>query len=102
MTAPRQYTGQPGAMLADSTDPWLQRPDGSVVALDEHLTGLEKGPCEECPGGFFAPTGNGPTMQGIERCDQCDIHEGDFTAALALAALIGPDITVWYEPETDN
>lgn len=103
MTA-RLYTGDlTGVMIADQTDPWLQRPDGSVVTLVPHLTPLEPGPvCGECRGGFFAPTDSGPTDQGIERCDECDLYLGDLDAALALAELIGPDITVWYEDDEEE
>lgn len=97
-----QYTGEPGAMLYPETDPWLQRPDGTVVELGQVLALMAPGPCGECRGGYFAPTGNGPTEEGIERCDGCDVHEGDFAAALALAATIGPDVTVWYLPEGDE
>lgn len=98
----RQRAGLAGVTLADCTDPWLQHPDGSVVALTEHLAALTPGECGECRGGFFAPTDNGPTEQGVERCDACDAYPGDLDAAVALAALIGPDITVWYEPDTDE
>lgn len=99
-----QYTGgDVSPMIANETDPWLQHPDGSVVTvIDLVLAHVDVGPCGECHGGFFAPTVNGPTEYGIERCDACDVHEGDFSAALALAALIGPDVTVWYEPEVEG
>ena len=96
-----QYTGG-DARWADQTDPWLQYPDGSVVTTIElHLAHMALGPCEECHGGFFAPTGNGPTEHGIERCDACDLYEGDMEAAVALAAVIGPEVTVWFEPEEE-
>lgn len=98
-----QYIGQRDVMLADQSDPWLQHPDGSVVELLPHLAPLTPGPCEDdCSGGFFAPTGNGPTDQGVERCDQCDLYDGDLSAAVALAALIGPDVTVWFVPEGEE
>lgn len=97
-----QYTGQPDAMLEDATDPWLQDEHGALIELEPVLATLPPGPtCGECRGGFFAPTINGPTEEGIERCDECDVHEGDFDAALALAALI-PGATVWYLPDTDD
>lgn len=103
----RRYTGEDRAMLASETDPWLQHPDGSIVDLEPHLAALTPGPCGECRGRYFAPTGNGPTEQGIERCDECSLIDddplsGDLDAALALAALIGPDVTVWYLPDTDE
>ena len=98
----QQYTGQAGVMLADQSDPWLQRPDGSIVTIAWHLVLVSTGECGDCRGGFFAPTENGPTDQGIERCDECNVYAGDLDAALALAALIGPDITVWFEPDTDD
>jgi hypothetical protein len=97
-----QYTGQPGVMLADATDPWLQHPDGRIVDLEPHLEVLAPGACGECRGGYFAPTGNGPADDGIERCDQCDAHAGDLDAAVALAVLIGQGVTVWYEPDEDE
>lgn len=101
----KQYTGQPGVMLADTTDPWLQRPDGAVVDLEPFTALLSPGPCgEDCSAGIFAPTGNGPTEQGIERCDQCATYEGDLDAALALAVIVAhvvPGVTVWYQPEED-
>lgn len=98
----KQYTGEPVVRMADQTDPWLQHPDGSVVDLEPHLAGLAPGPCGDCRGGYFAPTGNGPTEQGVERCDDCRLHEGDVAAAVALAALIGPDVTVWFETDTEE
>lgn len=96
-----QYTGRldDGVLIADQTDPWLQWPDGSLVVLEPYLAGLTLGPCGECRGGFFAPTGNGPTDEGIERHDDCDLHEGDLDAAVALAALIGPEVSVWFLPD---
>lgn len=98
-----RYQGEPSPMIADQTDPWLQHPDGTAVDLLPHLANLTPGPvCGECAGGFFAPTSNGPADQGIERCDACDVHDGDLSAAVALAALIGPDVQVWYEPETEE
>jgi hypothetical protein len=97
----RRYTGE-DIMLADGTDPWLQHPDGSVVDVEPHVAALAPGPCGECRGEFFAPTGNGPTEQGIERCDQCPTHAGDVDAAVQLAALIGPDVSVWYLPDTES
>ena len=99
-----QYTGQlDGVLIADQTDPWLQHPDGTEVDLLPHLADLTPGPCEEdCAGGFFAPTSNGPADQGIERCDACNVYEGDLEAAAALAALIGPEITVWFEVDDDD
>jgi hypothetical protein len=99
-----RYTGDlTGVMIADQTDPWLQHPDGSEVDLLPHLAALTPGPCgEDCSGGFFAPTSNGPADQGIERCDQCNIYAGDLDAAVALAALIGPDVSVWYLAEGDD
>jgi hypothetical protein len=101
--AAKQYTGTlPDAeTIADQSDPWLQYPWGSVVRVLEFIEALPAGSCEEdCHGGYFAPTSNGPTGDGIERCDTCNVFEGDLDAALALAATIGPDITVWYL--TDN
>jgi hypothetical protein len=94
-----RYTEQPLVQLADQTDPWLQYPDGSVVTLAWHMVRLEPGPCGDCRGGFFAPTDNGPTDQGVERCDDCLVHPGDLDAAVALAALIGPDVEVWFLPD---
>ncbi|WP_263729982.1 hypothetical protein [Cellulomonas sp. SG140] len=98
----RRYTGGEIDAIADGSDPWLERPDGSVVDLAEHLDRLSVGPCGECRGGFFAPTTNGPTDQGVERCDACDIYDGDLSAALALAALIGPDVEVRYAVDADD
>jgi hypothetical protein len=108
ITGARQYTtGDRPVMLANETDPWLQHPDGSVVDLEPHLAALEPGPCGECSGRLFAPTGNGPTEQGIERCDECsliddDPFSGDVDAAAELAALIGQGVTVWYLPEAGS
>ena len=99
----RQYAGEPGAMIAGDTDPWLQTPDGEVVDLGPHLAQLPPGPCEDrCPGAYFAPTGTGPTYQGVERCDACDVYAGDFDAAMSLASHIGPDVTVWFLPAADH
>lgn len=98
-----QYTGQaitPGPR--PESDPWLETPDGEVVSLAPHLATLERGACGDCRAGFFAPTDNGPTDQGVERCDECDTYDGDLEAALALAAVIGPDVTVWYEADHDD
>jgi len=102
MTA-RQYYGQPGVMLAPETDPWLQRDyDGSVVELDRLMKHVPRGPvCGECAGGWFAPTGNGPTEHGIERCDECDLYPSDLDAAVALAARL-PNVTVWYEHDDEE
>jgi hypothetical protein len=63
------------------------------------VSDLPPGSCGECRGGFFAPTNNGPTDQGVERCDICRKYPGDLHAALALAKMIGPHITVWYKKE---
>jgi hypothetical protein len=99
-TTARQYDPTDiDVMLASETDPWLQRPDGSEVDLEPHLAPLAVGDCGECRGGFFAPTDNGPTGQGIELCDACNKFPGDLDAAVALAALIGPDVSVWYLPQ---
>ena len=93
----REFKGETDVTIAEGSDPWLQR-DGSVVNLRPHLARLSPDPDCDCPGGVFAPTGNGPTDQGIERCDECQTHPGDLAAAEALAALIGPGVTVWYLP----
>lgn len=98
----RQYVAGADVTMTDGSDPWLQHPDGTVVALDEHLSRLPIGQCTECRGSLFAPTGNGPTEQGIERCDQCNAYEGDLTAALALAVAIGNGVTVWFQSDADE
>ena len=96
---PRRYlTDDEDVTLADGTDPWLQHPDGTVVDLMAHLARLPVGQCEECRGGLFAPTGNGPTDQGVERCDACSQYVGDLHAATVLAELIGQGVSVWYQP----
>lgn len=91
------YTPGDDVVMQDGTDPWLQHPDGTVVALEKHLQALPAGECGDCRGGFFAPTDNGPTEQGIERCDACSMFPGDLDAAWALAGVIGRQVTVWYE-----
>jgi len=98
----RQYTGQEDAVLAPETDPWLQRDDGSIVELERLMKHLPRGPvCGECAGGWFAPTSNGPTEQGIERCDECAVYPGDLDAALVLAGRLGPHVSVGFDPYTD-
>lgn len=86
------------AELEPGTDPWLERPDGTLVDLADHLARLPRGECGDCRAGFFAPTDNGPTLQGVERCDECAVYDGDLSAASALAGLIGPDVIVRFQP----
>lgn len=100
-----QYKRGDRVTLEDGTDPWLQRPDGTIFPLRQAVSLLPVGDCGECPGGLFAPTSNGPTDQGIERCDQCPTFEGDLEAAVALATFVttfmGLDVTVWFQPDTE-
>lgn len=92
------HTRAAGPMIAAETDPWLQHPDGTVVALAPLIEALRTGADCECEGtGLFAPASNGPTNEGIECCDTCQIHAGDLEAAAYLAAKAGPDVTIWFE-----
>jgi hypothetical protein len=92
------YDGTPiTAMIANQTNPWVEV-DGKPVIWSE--TGL---PRVECPCGengqvVLASVLDGmDSPEGIQRCDACDIYEGDLDAALALANLVGG--TVKYEIE---
>lgn len=95
----RQYVPGDAIQMESETDPWIQYPDGTLVPLWPVISGLPTGACGNCHGGFFAPTNNGPTYEGIERCDECCIYDGDLDAALALAGVVGKGATVWFEED---
>lgn len=95
-----RWDGSDDVEMEPETDPWLQYPDGEVVDLRPHLANLASPEGCDCSGGFFAPTDNGPTEQGIERCDECGTFDGDFEAAVALAETIGGGVTIWYATPT--
>ena len=96
---PAQFDGSGSPMIGGDTDPWLENLDRQVVDVAPLLeTFPQHGDCE-CDGtGLFAPTGNGPTSQGIQRCDLCERFAGDLDAALALAEHAGKDVSVWFCP----
>ncbi|WIB65365.1 hypothetical protein [Curtobacterium sp. MCBD17_040] len=95
----QQWDGSGNAVIARETDPWLRDANGQDINLARFSKHPVDGPCGErihaIPGVLAPWNGN-----GVERCDMCGLYEGDLEAATALAASIGPDVTVWYEPET--
>jgi hypothetical protein len=93
-----EWDGDPEAMIASETDPWVQLPDGSPVDWVHLKLPPEPGNgCEIC--GTSPKAGALEAMNsefGVQRCDTCDRFDGDLAAAQALADLIGG--TVWFYP----
>jgi len=80
------------AVIESETNPWLQDSDGNAVDLiklkQDHPQVVyirDTNPCDQCgdilPGVIEAMD----SPEGIQRCDQCDLYEGDLDAAQALA-----------------
>jgi len=91
-----------GTAVEYGGDPWLQWPTGEVIDPGPHVRAMGEGTCGDCHGGYFAPTGNGPTDYGIERCDACDRFDGDLAAAEALAAWLDGSAEVWVEVDDED
>lgn len=84
--------------IARETDPWVGV-DG--VPYDWMARPLPDAPDNDCEICRDSPVSGAlqamNTPAGIERCDECEVFEGDLDAAFALAALVGG--TVYYESE---
>jgi hypothetical protein len=87
-----RYAG-PGEtrLIADQTNPWVEVKGQPIDWLDASpLPPRWDGECEDCRGfplpGVWAPM---DTDEGIQRCDTCQVFEGDLAAAQALADLVG-------------
>lgn len=98
----KRYTGQANALLDYGTDPWLRDEHGQDIDLSDwmEMHGDELVECSGCGSweivdGAFAPV-NG--SYGIEACDEANIHDGDFAAALAVREKVNPHATIWYHP----
>lgn len=102
-----QYTGPEsvadGVLIADGTNPWLEL-DGEPV----DLTQPDLAPREQCPCEEWAPVIVPGVLEamdddyGVQRCDACDLYDGDLEAALALAKALGPEFTVHFEIAEDE
>ncbi len=92
------YTGHLPAdiCIADDTNPWIEIDGSTVVWPHPDLIPDAANEYEACAGaplpGVLAPM---DSEIGIQRCDTCQVFDGDLPAALALAALI--DGVVKYE-----
>lgn len=97
-----QWNGSNTAVIEGETDPWLRDADGNDIDLaayreQEMLAGrlvmATCGSAHDVIDGVIAPIN---TDYGIETCDECQVYDSDLVAAAAVAAHIGPDITVWF------
>lgn len=86
-----------GVMIESDTDPWLEV-DGKRI--DFRYAAIVPGTCEE--GGHLIDGVLGMHDCGIERCDACDLFDGDLSAALAYAEHLNVGATVWYFPAEDD
>lgn len=91
-----------GVMIADGTDPWVEV-DGVAVdwmthpLLKDSTPDLPRCNCPASTPGIL-PAMNTP--EGIQRCDECQMFDGDLDAALALAKKVGG--VVKFEIEEDE
>lgn len=100
-------------LIAFGTNVWLvsgEEPINLQALLHEtdSFPVASGNPCYQCwpeplPGVLTAMN----SEDGIERCDNCTLYEGDLEAARALADLIEltvpllAPVSVWYHPEQD-
>lgn len=100
MTA-AQFTGETDQLIASGTNPWLHNAMGQPIDLEKLRRPQKNHTCDSCEdspvvGAIIAMD----TPDGIQRCDACEVFDGDLTAALAVAKYIGPLTTVWFDTET--
>lgn len=108
MREARRYAGHADEIIEYATDPWLQ---WQGINDPIPLSGIALQPdfdndCGTCGGsplpGVVPQQMN--TQFGIERCDECERFDGDFSASQALAQFIErahptlPKVEVWYYP----
>ena len=106
MTTTEVFTGAPTASLIapGNPNPWIEI-DGQPVdwmrrapSLPQAVTWCGDGGCNAGPlAGVLVAC---DTPQGIQRCDQCNIYDGDREAALALAQMVGG--VVVFEVNTEQ
>lgn len=107
MPEARRYTGHADEIIEYATDVWLQWSgvDAPILLTDVYFQPAVPNECDTCGGSPICgviPLMNSP--HGIERCDECELFDGDFSAAEALAQLIEkmgsdlPKVEVWYYP----
>jgi hypothetical protein len=94
---PTRYTPGTTDLIRSGTDPWLQ------VEGEYEPVNLAWFDTSAFPKGVFAPVNDN---YGIERDDEADVFDGDFEAALALAAhlhtITGLTYEVWFDREDDD
>jgi hypothetical protein len=83
------YTGPTDQLIADGTNPWVEVDGIPVDWLDASPLPPVWTDCETCSGtpmpGVIAPM---DTAEGVQRCDICDLFDGDLSAANALARAV--------------
>ncbi|MFI5736195.1 hypothetical protein ACIA49_39135 [Kribbella sp. NPDC051587] len=85
--------------IAADTNPWIEINGATVTWPHPSLVPDAANDCEGCAGeplpGVVAPM---DSEIGIQRCDNCQLFEGDLPAALALAACVGGVVKFEQEP----
>ena len=90
------------ALLAEE-DPWVETAEGMVDWIND-IDGdvllpapTDPAECPEtCHAGILVACND---EYGVQRCDQCQVYDGDIEAAIALANIVGG--TAWVAVEAD-
>jgi hypothetical protein len=82
-------------MIADGTNPWVEV-DGVPVDWVEREPLHPVNDCGLCGDFLDGAIAAMDTNEGVQRCDECDLFEGDIEAAEALARLVG-GVVEWIE-----
>lgn len=91
-----RWNGEQNVRLASETNPWLRNDASGAdvdlqVMVDEGRVPVPLTP-DCCYSGIIPAM---DTNEGIQRCDTCQVYDGDLEAAQALADRIG-GVSVWF------
>jgi hypothetical protein len=95
----RGYDGTPvPELIARETNPWIEV-DGRPVNWMSRQAPSGNLECDTCtwspvPGVLEAMD----TPEGVQRCDMCELFDGDLDAALALARTVNGTVRFFFEP----
>ncbi len=96
-----EWTGSETAVIESQTNPWLRTPGGRDIDLRQFAElrgGVDfSDECDTCGTLMRGVIEAMDTDFGIQRCDQCDLYEGDLEAARALRDTFMPaGTTIWF------
>jgi hypothetical protein len=84
--------------IASGTNPWVEVDGEPIDWMTRPTDRRRTSDCDQCGEILDGVIEAMDTPEGIQRCDQCQVYDGDIEAAEALARLVGGTVK-WTEEE---